>query len=242
MGKKTCIIYDSWGTMFKSLPKEHAGELIQAICAYAFEETEPVIENPVLAAAFCMVKSKMDEDSQAYDEEIKRRSEAGKKGMSKRWNNKPITKDNSVITDNNSVITNDNTVITEDNTDKQSITNITDYVSVYVSDNNNNNIHSDKNIGVREKHKKSFTPPTVEEVRTYCRERNNNVDPDRFVDFYSSKGWMVGKNPMKDWKACVRTWERGSTQPVARSGTKPPDFPQRDYNFDELERQLIRNG
>ena len=53
-----------------------------------------------------------------------------------------------------------------------------------------------------------FVPPTIEEVREYCKERGNNVDAERFVDFYESKGWMVGKNKMKSWKACVRTWEK----------------------------------
>lgn len=55
---------------------------------------------------------------------------------------------------------------------------------------------------------KRFTPPTVAEVRAYCQERQNNVDPERFIDYYTSNGWKVGKNPMKDWKAAVRTWER----------------------------------
>ena len=53
-----------------------------------------------------------------------------------------------------------------------------------------------------------FTPPTPDEIKAYCKERNNKVDPDRFHDFYSSKGWMVGKNKMKDWRAAVRNWER----------------------------------
>lgn len=53
-----------------------------------------------------------------------------------------------------------------------------------------------------------FTPPTVEEVRAYCNKRRNGIDPEAFVDFYASKGWMVGKDPMKDWQASVRTWER----------------------------------
>ena len=52
-----------------------------------------------------------------------------------------------------------------------------------------------------------FTPPTLEEVTAYCQERGNKVDPQTFIDFYSSKGWMIGKNKMKDWKASVRTWE-----------------------------------
>lgn len=53
-----------------------------------------------------------------------------------------------------------------------------------------------------------FFPPTVEMVKKYCDERGNSINPEAFVDFYSSKGWMIGKNKMKDWKASVRTWER----------------------------------
>lgn len=55
--------------------------------------------------------------------------------------------------------------------------------------------------------RKCFTPPTVDEVRAYCQERGNNIDPQRFVDFYESKGWFVGKNKMKSWEAAVRNWE-----------------------------------
>lgn len=55
-----------------------------------------------------------------------------------------------------------------------------------------------------------FTPPTTDEVRDYCQERGNSVDAQRFVDYYTSKGWMIGKNKMKDWRAAVRTWERNT--------------------------------
>lgn len=55
---------------------------------------------------------------------------------------------------------------------------------------------------------KRFSEPTVEDVSAYCRERGNNIDPQRFVDYYTSNGWMVGRNKMKDWKAAVRTWEK----------------------------------
>ena len=53
----------------------------------------------------------------------------------------------------------------------------------------------------------SFVPPTVEEVRTYCEERGNFIDPEAFVAFYDSKGWKVGNSPMKNWKSAVITWE-----------------------------------
>jgi hypothetical protein len=55
---------------------------------------------------------------------------------------------------------------------------------------------------------KRFVKPTIEEIRAYCSERNNTVDAESFYDFYESKGWVVGKSPMKDWKSAVRNWER----------------------------------
>lgn len=55
---------------------------------------------------------------------------------------------------------------------------------------------------------KRFVKPTLEEVKAYCQSRQNGVDPERFYDYYESNGWRVGKSPMKDWKAAVRTWER----------------------------------
>lgn len=56
-----------------------------------------------------------------------------------------------------------------------------------------------------------FIPPTIEDVASYCLERNNGVDSVKWHNFYSSKGWMVGSNKMKDWKAAVRTWETKKT-------------------------------
>lgn len=70
---------------------------------------------------------------------------------------------------------------------------------------------------------KVFIPPTVDEVKAYCLERGNSVDPEQFVDFYTSKGWKVGKDKMKDWKASVRTWERNHKQkPQAKTESSNP--------------------
>lgn len=63
-----------------------------------------------------------------------------------------------------------------------------------------------------------FTPPDVQDVKAYCLERKNNVDPEKFIDFYEAKGWMVGKNRMKDWRAAVRNWERnGASKSTAQT-------------------------
>ena len=70
-----------------------------------------------------------------------------------------------------------------------------------------------------------FTPPTVDEVRTYCTERKNRVDPERFVDFYSANGWKQGKGKtIVDWKAAVRTWEREDKAKQNQTQGKPADW------------------
>lgn len=58
------------------------------------------------------------------------------------------------------------------------------------------------------KPKKNFSKPTVAEIAQYCQERKNNIDAERFFDYYESKGWKIGNTPMKSWQAAVRTWER----------------------------------
>lgn len=74
--------------------------------------------------------------------------------------------------------------------------------SVVPTPNNiNNNINDTISV-------KRFVKPKVEEIDAYCKERNNSVDAQQFFDYYESKGWKVGKSPMKDWKASVRTWEK----------------------------------
>ena len=73
----------------------------------------------------------------------------------------------------------------------------------------------DIDIDKEKKPPKRFTAPTLEEVKEYCSERKNGVDAARFVNYYTANGWKVGKNPMKDWKAAVRTWERNTEKPKA---------------------------
>lgn len=65
----------------------------------------------------------------------------------------------------------------------------------------------DKKKNIKEKATR-FSPPTLEEVKAYCQERKNDINSERFIDFYQSKNWMIGKNKMKDWKAAIRNWER----------------------------------
>ena len=69
--------------------------------------------------------------------------------------------------------------------------------------------------------RKRFEKPTLFQITQYCLERNNNVNAEQFYDYYESNGWKVGKNAMKDWKACVRTWERnGYDKPIKKKNNK----------------------
>src|SRR5690606_37411035 len=98
-----------------------------------------------------------------------------------------------------------------------------------------------------------FIKPSLDEVISYCKGRNNGVDAQRWYDFYESKGWMVGKNKMKDWRAAIRTWERNDNQskPSQRTGnyrgSAKPDMPvvndtgpKREITPEERERMLAR--
>ena len=83
-----------------------------------------------------------------------------------------------------------------------------------------------------EKNEKKFIAPTFSDVYSYCESRGNSVDVNKFINFYSSKGWMIGKNKMKDWKACVRTWERNDTTPQ----------PKEDKLMNHVKQQIERHG
>ena len=88
--------------------------------------------------------------------------------------------------------------------------NYRDKQKILLLDNKKNK--DNKNIDIRENNvkrnvTKQFVIPTIEQIEEYCKERNNNVNANKFFDFYESKGWLVGKNKMKNWKASVRTWE-----------------------------------
>ena len=207
--KKSFIIYDNWALMFSQMPNEDAGALIKKICNYKltgeFEEGYSSVN-----AIFSMIKLKLDEDAEKYEETCEKRRQA----IQSRWNNKENDTHN-IQTDTNVIQMNTNVI--QMNTDTDTDTDTDTY-----------------NIKKENIKEKRFTPPTVEEVRDYCRERNNNVDPVTFVDFYTAKGWCVGKNKMKDWKACVRTWERNRDKKQNNNS----ELIKSNYDFDSLKKEI----
>lgn len=84
--------------------------------------------------------------------------------------------------------------------------------------------------------KKKFIKPTKEEIEQYCTENNYNVDAEKFIDYYDSNGWIVGKTKMKDWKATVRGWHRREKENKSQK-TQPPQVPKSNkfHNFQERD-------
>ena len=186
--KDSFVLYTKYLDNIQALSMEQRGMLFTSLMLYVSGQ-EPEEMDPVTAMAFSFIKSQMDKDIEKYNETCAKRSEAGKLGgrPKKQEEAKKAKKANGF----------------SENQKKQGKAKKAD--NEYEYDNDNDLLKENTK-------RKVFSTPTLDDVRAYCLERNNKVDPQQFVDFYESKGWMIGKNKMKDWKAAVRTWERSETK------------------------------
>ncbi len=106
------------------------------------------------------------------------------------------------------------------------------------TDNTNTNI---TNTNLTDSNKKArFKKPTLDEVKNYCILRKNNIDAEAYMDFYESKGWQIGKEIMKDWKAAVRTWERRESK-TPQTMSKIHQHLQKNINVKEKLKQQLKN-
>lgn len=134
-----------------------------------------------------------------------RRAAAGRAGMKSRWYG------NNDIADDNNAITNDENGITTDNGEDR-----------IGEDGRGEEKKKESSKETKEKATtRRFKKPTPAEVQAYCDERNNGISGEAFCDFYESKGWMIGKSPMKDWKGAVRTWEQRRKAETPAKTTNP---------------------
>lgn len=220
MEKNSFLMYTDWLSMIEELDNEQRGVLFLAIMRYQSDEEIPEMKKgsgeKIAFAHFC---TQFLKDQEKYNKTVASRSAAGKLGGRPKAN----------ISDEKQK----KQMLFEESNKNQSEAKKADNDNV-----NDNDIKENTLKGVKEKR---FAPPTPEDVREYCREKGLNVDADRFVDFYESKNWYVGKNKMKDWKAAVRNWARSQSQrqeSTAKGAEKPrnrfANFQQRDYDYDAL--------
>lgn len=186
MERKQFTFYRSYYEAVKVLPKKEQVAVILAICDYALNNEEPRL-NGTASAIFSLIRPTLDAS--------RRKAENGKSGGSKQ---KANDKQNGSKTEASRK---------QAESEKENKNKEENEIEVEVESERENECSLPPTPLAGERAQR-FTPPSVDEVGAYCRERGNGVDPNAFVDFYASKGWMVGKNKMKDWRAAVRNWER----------------------------------
>lgn len=190
------LVYKDWETLFDSLDSNE--EAGELIKAlFAFAKRGEIAEfSGALKMAFIIMSRQLDKDGTKWEEKCVKNAE----NVKKRWKRTDTTVYDPIPSDTNC-------------TDKDKEKDKDKEEDIILS--------ADK-----PQPRKRFVPPSVEDVREYCQERKNNVDAQRFVDYYTSNGWHVGKNPMKDWKAAVRTWERQGWNGYGYGGEKKKEQPK----------------
>jgi hypothetical protein len=213
MARNYAAIPYDYGREMSRLSDAEFGRLVRALLKYS-ETGEPIDLRGNESYFTERVMMQEDRFRESYDDLSKTRSDAGKAGASKRWQ--------TMANDGKRWQTDGKNGNTETKTKTE-----TDISATIVADIT----------------RARFAPPSVEEVAEYCHERGNSVDPAQFVDFYASKGWKVGREPMKDWKAAVRTWEQRDKKPAGKPGyrAQPHNGTLGEYERAAVER-LMQDG
>ena len=204
--KNSFVFYETFESVIEELPEEMQLKFYKYITQYGLHGIEPEVTG-IEKAIWTQIQFAID---QAQNRR-KRAIENGNKGGRP---NKTETQKNPNETQNNPNETQKNQTITQAKPNN----NLNVNVNVNANDNVNDNVKS-KGTSCEVPSSKSsrFIPPTLAEVEAYCFTRNNSVNAQQFIDFYSSKNWYVGKNKMTDWRASVRLWEsRSKTSPTSR--------------------------
>lgn len=201
------VFYRSFYEAIKELPLDVQSKVYSAIFEYSLNFNEVVLKG-LPKTIFTLIKPQLDANNKRF--------ENGKKGGRKKADNdqeetKTKPKQNQTetkIKPNNNVndnVNNNGNFLLEKET-KEGINffeNLSNWEDVELVKPEKE--EKEKKVALK---KENFIPPTVQQVQDYCNERQNGIQANTFVNFYQSKGWFIGKNKMKDWKAAVRTWEQ----------------------------------
>lgn len=235
------VFYRSFAEALSELPSEQYKEAMQAILTYGLDGVEMDCEG-IAKVIFTLVKPQLDANS-------KRRENSNKGGRPK--TKKPMVLEND---ENKKPMVSENEeiekpmVLENDKIEKPMVLENCEIEKPNVNVNANVNA----NVNEREKARARFAPPSLEEVEEYMAEKQGiafaKKEAGGFVDFYTSNGWKVGKNPMKDWRSAASGWirrslDRGTSAPSGgRSEPKKSkfsNFNEREYNMAALERSLV---
>lgn len=200
MAKQGFVAYHKYLKTLEPLSDAEVGRLFRACLQYSMTGEEPDLRGNE-RMLFPTVRDDIDRETAEYKQKCERQRENVKKRWEKQYHGIPTDTNvyHGIPTDTN------------------------DTYRRRIRIRNINNTPYNPPVGdVEKKGSKRFVKPTEDEVAAYCKERGNTIDAAAFVAFYDSNGWRVGKNPMKDWKAAVRTWEQ------KRKKESPPSQPKKE--------------
>jgi hypothetical protein len=212
------IFYRSFFSATKHLNQVEKAQLFEAICSYALDGNLSLLEGTP-QGMFELIKPQLDANRKRFENGCKKKQKISK---TEAKNKQIISKDEANV--NVNVNVNDNE----------------ECKSELINDNLNNNF---KSIEIETIKNKKFIKPTLQEIQNYCLERKNNVDANKFYNYYEANGWKVGKNAMKDWKACVRTWEGnnyGNNQVITKRFMTTQE--SREYRNKEILMDFVKDN
>lgn len=215
----------------------YAGELFLHILEYVNDEN-PIPIDFIIEMAFEPIKQTLKRDLKKYEMKLESKSISGRVGNLKRWNedlfyqyesklisleeaeeiaesrkyrkcDKSIAKIADIDRDTDTDSDMDSDILLKKETKKENLSKENPLEIFSKSESVETVAEERKKVAPK---KERFKPPTVQEVQDYCNERQNGIQAYTFVNFYQSKGWKVGNQPMKDWRAAVRTWEQKNKQ------------------------------
>ena len=213
--KNSFVFYETFESVIEELPEEMQLKFYKYITQYGLHGIEPEVTG-IEKAIWTQIQFAIDQAQNRRKRAIENGNKGGRPNKTITENNPNETQKNQTITENNPDITENNRSITQAKPNNNLNVNVN--VNANANDNVNDNVKS-KGTSCEVPSLKSsrFIPPTLAEVEAYCFTRNNSVNAQQFIDFYSSKNWYVGKNKMTDWRASVRLWEsRSKTSPTSR--------------------------
>ena len=205
--KKSFIIHIDNFKQWDMLDDVQAGKLIKALFRYAKSGETPEFSDGMTMMAFSFISEQLNRDMEKFQETCQKRSDAARK----RWANSANASFAEVRAANNADNENENENESENESENE----------------NENESENESENDARLTN--TLTAPTVSEVKEYCAENGLQVDAERFVDYYSANGWIMGRgNQIRDWKAVVRMWARQERQ------QNPPSKEILGYDPEEL--------
>lgn len=208
MAKPGVMFYFDVRPCIKRLDAAEKGRLFEAILDYGEFGVVPDLDG-ALGVAWDFIQPKLDRDSGRYDRQVEQRQYAVYVREAKKKEGVPLPFEAWKQEHSN-----------------ESSRGISDDIGGYPTATINyqpttiNSQPATKDKTDKPPTRSRFSPPSAEQVREYCTEKGYTLDADRFVDYYTSNGWMVGKNRMKDWKAAVRTWSRKEIPNNGKTGSE----------------------